>query len=195
MAVRVHRDHVGFLIGFQDKLIGRRKQALTAPATPRRIRAGIAALFSCFLVIAVRYAETGKAAVNPTELERYIQAQAVLRTLLGGSGASFDNSEQSELQNGLQQLSAATTYWSLAKEGDADLIYQAERSSAMAILRIRSVLDGTNRFERLWIKHGEPAPPKRIHQKWLNAGGMLLLRVAREDLLSDAIPAFIGVDY
>jgi hypothetical protein len=137
--------------------------------------------------------DAGRGAAAPAELERYSQAQDVLRLLLGRSEGIFEESEQSELQNSLQQLSSAITYWSLAK--DSDGIYQAQKSCAMSIVRIRSLLDGMNRIERLWVKPGGPVATTRIHQRWPNAGGVLLLRVGRADLLGDATPLFVHAEY
>jgi hypothetical protein len=147
------------------------------------------------LLLLFRYVGTGRGAPAPAELQRYIQAQESLRVLLSRLDGLFDESEQGELQNSLQQLSAAITHWSLATDPKSDLFYQAQRSCAMTMVRIRTSLDGVKWIERLWVKPGGQAAAARVRQRWPNAGGVLLLRVGREDLPGDAIPLFVHAEY
>jgi hypothetical protein len=113
--------------------------------------------------------------------------------LLSGPDGLFEESEQSELQNSLQQLSSAITHWSLVSDGDQ--IYQAQRSCAMTMVRIRSSLDAVKWVERLSVKPGDQAATRRVRERWPNASGVLLLRVGRGDLLGDAIPLFVHAEY
>src|SRR6516225_7995143 len=120
----------------------------------RCVRAGTTLLFAGLLLL-FRYVGTGRGAPAPVELQHYIQTQESLRVLLSRSDSLLDESEQSELQNSLQQLSAAITHWSLATDPQSDLFYQAQRSCAMSMVRIRTFLDGLNWIERLWVKPGK----------------------------------------
>jgi hypothetical protein len=152
----------------------------------------LATLFVLFSLL-FRHVDAVRGAAAQAELERYTQIQDALRLLLGRSAGIFEESEQVELQNSLQQLSSSITHWSFVKNPDE--IYQAQRSCAMSVFRIRSLLDSMNGIERVWIKPGLRAAARRIHQRWPNAGGVSLLRVGREDLLGDAIPLFVHAEF